>query len=210
MLIIFLLGALLHSDQCMDEKRDFEKDRINQPPSEFSFVPSHKMERHEWLVEQDGENQVLVRKPAKNDDRHISLAIADKPELLDVFLTIRVKANEGKDDKNGGLVWRYADPKNYLLARLDVTDKRVRLYRIVNGNRIKFGEENNLPLSVGKWYKLRVEHRRDKIKVYLDDEALIIEKESHFQKAGRVGLYANEDAQTLFDDFEIRSLGEKQ
>ena len=84
----------------------------------------------------------------------------------------------------------------------------VRLYRVVNGNRVKFGEEINLPLSVGTWYTLRVEHRRDKIKVYVNDEALIIEKETHFQKAGRIGLYANENANTFFDDFEARSMGE--
>ena len=208
MLILFLLCAFLDSGHCQDVNRDFEKEGLKQPPSEFSFVPSVSMEEHEWRVERDGDNQVLVRKVVDNADRHESLAVLDKTELLAVSLSIRIKSNEGNEDKNGGLVWRYADSKNYLLARLDVTDKRVRLYRVVNGNRVKFGEEINLPLSVGTWYTLRVEHRRDKIKVYVNDEALIIEKETHFQKAGRIGLYANENANTFFDDFEARSMDE--
>ena len=95
-------------------------------------------------------------------------------------------------------------------AELLAFDKRVRLYRVVNGHRVKFGEEINLPLSAGTWYTLRVEHRQDKIKVYLDGEAVIVEKETHFQKAGRVGLYANENARTFFDDFEARSMVESR
>ncbi len=193
---------------CQSITLDFEKEVQTQPPREFVFSPSFEAERHEWRVESDRSNQVLVRKLFQSDDRHVSLAIVDKPEALAVSLSIRIKSVDGKEDKNGGLVWRYADPKNYLLARLDISDKRVRLYRVVNGNRIKFGEETDLPLSVDTWYTLRVEHRRDKIKVYLDNEAIIIEKETHFHKAGRVGLYVNEDAQTSFDDFEVTAMGE--
>ena len=103
---------------CQGLTLDFEREVQNQPPREFVFSPSLETERHEWRVESDRGNQVLVRK--------------------------------------------------------------------------------------------LVEHRRDKIKVYLDNEAIIIEKETHFHKAGRVGLYANENAQTSFDDFEVRSMGENK
>ncbi len=208
MLMFLLLCSILCSKDGQFSKRDFEMDEVQKLPKGFTTVPSVKAGKEHWRVERDGVNQMLVRRLGHGDDRQVSLAIAEKVELMDLSMSLRIKSNAGKQDKNGGLVWRYADPRNYLLARLDFTDRRVRLYRVVNGNRIKFGEESNLRLSADTWYTLRVEHRRDKIKVYLDDEALIIEKETHFQKAGRVGLYANEDAQTFFDDFEVRSLVE--
>jgi hypothetical protein len=51
---------------------------------------------------------------------------------------------------------------------------------------------------------LRVEHKGDTVKVYLDDEVLIVEKDRHFREAGKVGLWTKADAQTYFDDFLIR------
>lgn len=209
MFCIFLSIIILITDWKELEKRDFEKEGLNHPPDSFSFVPTHNQPK-EWQVVQDGDNRVLSRRHANDKEGEVSLAVTEKAKLLDVFVSARIKALDGKGDKNGGLIWRYKDSKNYLLARLDIADKRVRLYRVVNGNRVKFGEESNLRVAAGMWYTLRVEHRSDKIKVYLDDEALIIEKDTHFRKAGRVGLYANEDSESYFDDFEVRSTGEKK
>jgi Domain of Unknown Function (DUF1080) len=202
--VIMLIGLV---DESM---RGFEKEELERPPQGFTFSPSNEAARKQWQVAQDGDNRVLARLMNAKDEHEISLAIQTTLEVENLILDVRVKAVSGERDKNAGLVWRYQDSKNYLLARLDVSDKRVRLYRVVNGNRVKFGEEDDLRLKADTWYTLRVEHRDDKIKVYLDGDAIIVERDKHFQKAGRVGLYANEDAKTYFDDFHVRPLDDEK
>ena len=83
------------ADATHSENRDFEMENLRLPPERFSFTPACNDARHEWQVEQDGNNQVLVRRLTKSNDRHVSLAIADKPELLDVFLSVRIKSDAG-------------------------------------------------------------------------------------------------------------------
>lgn len=199
--------ALLHPNESI--KHDFSKDELNQAPKRFSFSGSRQTSNQQWKCIQDGDNRVLARRLVKDKDQSVALAVAENLQFRDLAIAAKIKSLGGRRDQNGGLVWRYKDSNNYLLARLDVEDDRVRLYRIVNGNRIRFGEESDLRLREGKWYTLRVEHRGDKIKIYLDDEAIIVERDKHFKSAGQAGLYVNEDAETYFDDFEVRSLGDE-
>ncbi|TWU15478.1 hypothetical protein Poly21_26740 [Allorhodopirellula heiligendammensis] len=86
--------------------------------------------------------------------------------------------------------------------------QRIRLYRVVNGNRVQFGVSEKIPIKSYEWYRLRVEHRGLIVKVYLDGEAFIIEQDQHFFRGGRVGLWTQTDAVTFFDDFDVEALEE--
>jgi hypothetical protein len=92
------------------------------------------------------------------------------------------------------------------MVRLNVSERDVRLYRVVRGNRVKFGEEDDLRLQTNTWYQLRVDHEGDRIKVYLNDDVLFVERDRHFRDAGKVGLWAGADSLTYFDDFLARPL----
>ena len=88
--------------------------------------------------------------------------------------------------------------------RVDVKDNRVRLYRVINGNRVRFGGQDDLPLKLGIWYRLRIEHLDDRIKLYLNDDIVAIEKDRHFPNAGKVGFWTKEDSKVYFDDLSVR------
>jgi hypothetical protein len=120
-----------------------------------------------------------------------------------------MKAVEGDIDQAGGLVWRYRNSENYLVARLDISERNVRLYRFVRGNRVQFGVEKDLDVRLGQWYTLRIEHRGREIKVYLDDEVLFIERDRHFRRPGKIGLWTKSDSVIYFDDLEAKKLEDR-
>jgi hypothetical protein len=141
------------------------------------------------------------------DRGRYALAVLDDVSLEDLRLSVRIKAVEGRMDQAGGVVWRYRNSENYLVARLDVSERNVRLYRFVRGNRVQFGAQDNLDVELGQWYTLRVEHRGREIKVYLNDEVLFIERDRHFTREGKIGLWTKADSVMHFDDLQATRLG---
>jgi hypothetical protein len=183
---------------------DFESDAVGESPKGFAFKSTGPGGEGKWLVVRDGDEQVLAQVDRKRHKQRLALAVVEDAVLKDVKLAVRIKSVAGDREATGGVVWRYRDAENYLLARIDVLDNRVRLYRVVNGNLATFGREDGLKLKPDTWYTLRVAHQGSTIKVYLDDEVVIMEKDRHFRDAGKVGLWTKADAKTFFDDLRFR------
>ncbi len=180
---------------------NFEQDEVDRSPKGFYFDETSGAPKAKWRVVQDGGNRALAQLDTSSERRRYALAVVEGSNYKDVKLKVRIKVAAGNLEPTGGVVWRYRDSENYLVARIDFSDGRVRLHRVVNGNRVMFGKGGKVPFEAEKWYTLRVEHKEDKIKVYLDDEVLIVEKDRHFRHAGKVGLWTQSDAATYFDDF---------
>jgi hypothetical protein len=207
-LCVCVLGMLSGSPLPASASRftfDFQADRVGQRPQGFYFDETRGGAEGKWRVVQDGENQVLAQVDRARDKQRFALAVVKDCKLKDVKLAVKIKSVAGEQEATGGVVWRYRNSENYLVARVDILDKRVRLYRVVNGNLATFGREDGLKLKPDTWYTLRVEHKGNTVKVYLDDEVLIVEKDRHFRDAGKVGLWTKADAKTYFDDFRLRN-----
>jgi hypothetical protein len=203
-LLLMLAGPLN-----ADERRwtwDFDNDVPGEKPVGFYFDETGRAHEGKWRVVNDQGKHVLAQLDRSRDRDRYALAVVEESSIEDVRASIRLKIVEGDVDKAGGLVWRYRDSENYLVARLDVEERNIRLSRVRDGNRVQFGVKSNLNVEVGKWYTLRIEHRGREVKVYLDDEALIIERDRHFRRAGRVGLWTIADSAVHFDDFHAEEL----
>jgi hypothetical protein len=92
------------------------------------------------------------------------------------------------------------------VARLDVTDGDVRLFRVSDGNSTPFGIKQDLDLKPNQWYTLRVVHVGCEIKVYLDDDVVIMKHEKHFERSGKVGLWTKSDSVMQFDDLQAKRI----
>jgi len=185
---------------------DFQEDEVGRCPQGFSFHQG-RTEREvssDWRVIRDGENHVLVHRGAAGGKHRSALAIVEKCESRDIKLSVKLKFSRDDDEATGGVFWRYQNAGNYLVARLDYPKRRVRLYRVVNGNVATFGHADPVTLDPETWYELRVEHKRETVKVYLDDEVVIMVKDRHFHEAGRAGLWTKWSSQAYFDDLRIR------
>ena len=205
---IAVLSLLMLSAVCEPSVRswDFENETAGLPPEGFYFDTTRDTTDGRWAIVKDGETQVLAQVDRNRNEHRFALAVVREGLVEDLRLSVRLKAVAGDVDQTGGLIWRYRNSENYYLLRADVSERKVRLYRVVNGNRIQFAHEENVNLLRNTWHVLKVEHAGEKIKAYLDDEMLFKVRDRTFQKKGKVGLWTQADAVTHFDDLRVEDL----
>jgi hypothetical protein len=185
------------------ETWDFDSTTLNELPPGCCVHAMNDTTAGDWrVVDVDG-NKVLAQLDRTRESERITLAVLDDTLSRNVRLSARIRVLAGDVEQSGGIVWRLEDSDNYLLARLDVQDKRVCLYRVCHGHRIMFGKAKNLAVSPGEWYALRVEQNDEVIKVYLDDEIQFIRRDRHIQEAGKVGMWVKGDSLVHFDEFRL-------
>lgn len=203
-----LLSLLLTASVCEHPVKtwDFESDAAGKTPEGFYFDTTRETTDGKWEIIRDGDSNVLAQVDRNRSESRFALAVVRDSGFEDLRLSVRLKAVEGDVDQTGGIIWRYRNSENYYLLRADVSERKVRLYRVVNGNRIQFAHEENVRLSPNTWHVLKVEHDGEKIKAYLDDEMLFKTKDRAFHKRGKIGLWTQADAVTYFDELRIEDL----
>jgi hypothetical protein len=208
MKLIAVLFFLLLADVCEPPARtwDFEQDVPGEPPKGFYFDTTRDTTDGRWAILKDGETQVLAQVDRNPSEHRFALAVFRDCSIEDLRLSVRLKAVKGDVDQTGGIMWRYRNSENYYLLRADVRERKIRLYRVVNGNRIKFAEERDVNLAPDTWHLLKVEHKGHTIKAYLDSEMVFKAMDRTFHKPGRIGLWTQADAVTHFDDLRLEDL----
>ena len=199
--VVAFLGCLItgiaQSDDTISGIRvwNFETDVASQTPSGFHTVVG------DWRVVIDGQNHVLAQ-TAQSADSVFNLVL--RPDLMysDVDLTVRVKAVKGVVDQGGGLVWRVKNAQTYYLARFNPLEDSFRVYKVVDGKRIQLGSAK-VPGDT-QWHTLRVKMHGTKIDCQLDDSNRLDVDDSSIRGYGRIGLWSKSDAQSYFDDLQVK------
>jgi hypothetical protein len=120
--------------------------------------------------------------------------------FADGFVEVKFKPMEGREDRAGGVVWRFQDGDNYYVARANALENNVSLHHTTRGSRhtIKYVDA---PVASTQWHTLRVEFAGKRIKVSLDGTQYIDLEDDHIAGAGAVGVWTKADSVTAFDDF---------
>jgi hypothetical protein len=120
--------------------------------------------------------------------------------VSDGFVEVRFKPVHGREDRAGGVVWRFKDGENYYIARANALENNVSLYRTTHGSRhtIKYV---NAPVAADQWHTLHVEFKGKRIRVSLDGKQYIEQEDDHISGSGSIGVWTKADSVTLFDDF---------
>lgn len=201
--------GLAHRDSHHDEDEvalAFEGEESGQKPAGFYFDTTHDRPDGQWTIIADPSagpdkpNKVLAQLDRTKDGKRHALAVLERRKFEHLRVSARIRLVEGDLEQAAGIFWRYRNSENHYLCRLSVTDRNVRVYRVVNGNRIKFAGQEDVPLQSGRWYTLRVEHKGRKIKVYLDDEMIFDARDDRFDDGGRIGVWIQADTVAHFDD----------
>jgi hypothetical protein len=81
-----------------------------------------------------------ISKDAGGDapDARCPLAILNERDVKDGDLSVRVKPVAGKEDRAGGLVFRYRDPDNYYVVRANALENSIMLYKVEDGKRTRW------------------------------------------------------------------------
>ena len=155
----------------------------------------------QWAVEAmagaPSGSKVLVQRATKNEFNVIVAPTA----YADVDVTMRFKPISGREDASGGIVFRFADGK-YYVVRANALEKNFRLYSYDRGRRQLASASVKAP-ALGQWHTVRVVAVGDQIQAWLNGTRYLDHRDSRFA-SGAVGLWTKADSITAFGDLVIR------
>jgi hypothetical protein len=139
------------------------------------------------------------------------LAILNKTDVMDGDLSVKVKPVAGKEERAGGLVFRYRDPDNYYLVRENALEGSIVLYKVEDGKRTPLASRGSPPQGYGvkhpvpfnEWSVLKVQFHGPLFSVYFNHRRLFEVLDSTFRQPGKVGLWTKAGGITYFDDFRV-------
>lgn len=187
------------------ESVDFDKERRGTLPTDWtSGVTGRGAPR--WTVAADpgAPSPPNVLKQSGSGD--FPWCVKRAVSLADGFVEVKFKPLSGREDRAGGLVWRWKDGDNYYVARANALENNVSVYYTENGRR-KTLTYVDAPVPGNKWHTLRAEFQGTKIRVLLNGKAYIALEDRHIEGPGAVGVWTKADSVTLFDDFAYGPAG---
>jgi hypothetical protein len=173
---------------------------VGQLPAGWTAAKTGQGPGSVWKVVADATapgGKALAQTSADGPKRLFNLCVAGAPKFRDLDISVAFKANAGKIDQGGGLVWRYKDANNYYLARINPLEDNFRLYKVVGGKRTQLATAA-LKTAAGAWHVLQVVHKGNRIQCYFGGKRYLDATDDTFPEAGKIGLWTKADAQTSF------------
>jgi len=177
----------------------FDDEKVGELPRGFSS------EAGEWKVvaKPSGGGKALAQW-AHSARPVFNVALIRDTSYRDVEVSVELKADAGKIDQGGGLVWRARDGKNYYIARYNPLENNLRVYKVVDGVRTQLGTAD-APGDRG-WHALRIAMAGSLIECFFDGRKHLEARDGTFSDAGMIGTWTKADAQTLFDNLSVKNL----
>ncbi len=158
----------------------------------------------QWAVEaMDGSpsgKKVLVQRATRNE---FDVIVAPPGPYTDVDVSMRFKPISGREDASGGIVFRFADGK-YYVVRANALETNFRLYAYDRGRR-QLASANVTAPALGQWHTVRIVAVGEQMRAWLDGRLYLEHRDARFT-AGRVGLWTKADSVTAFDELTIRGV----
>jgi hypothetical protein len=183
----------------------FERGRTGHPPEGFEIVGTIPPAPH-WVVQREAGQHVLAQTVATPEDkigRH-SFALVERGVYRDVALRARVKLLT--EYGQAGLVFRYRDRDNHYLLTLDARQGKIRLVRVVDGNRVSIHGEDDVEVQIGVWYQLQIRLEGPAIAARLYGLRLFEAKDRSLPEEGRIGFFCDDHTRAHFDDLEVTAI----
>ena len=146
---------------------------------------------------------VLAQTSSDPTGNRCPMAILENVSLQNGDVSVRLKPVSGREDRAGGVVWRYRDANNYYLVRANALTKTVVVYKVERGQRSQVGIEVRHDIPSNAWSILKVSVRGPKFQVYVNHHRILESWDRTFNGAGKVGLWTVSDSVTYFDDFRV-------
>jgi len=175
--------------------------------SKNTLYQFEKMHQNTWVMQGDWKvfktsdhGTLILNKESK---KNFNLCYTKEILFLNGTISVKFKANSGRIDQGGGLMWRVQDNDNYYVARFNPLEDNFRFYLVHDGIRSELASAD-VKLSKG-WHTMHIEQHGDTFKGYLDDKPYLEYQDKHLNKTGGVGLWTKADALTSFDDLKIET-----
>ena len=188
-----------------DLKITFENEKVGSFPKGFtSYIAGRGTEGFWKIIRDDAApsgSLVLAQTSQDETPVHFPILILNASSYSDGKFSVRVKPVAGTADRAGGIVFRFLDPQNYYVARINALEDNIQLYKFIEGRRTALGSAE-VRVSSNHWHLLEVELLGSTMRCHVDGK-LLIEKEDSDIVSGKVGLWTKSDSIVYFDDFTI-------
>jgi hypothetical protein len=160
-----------------------------------------------WQVTEDktapsGKKVLTLTSPNHTSGGTFNLCWTKGFRFTNGMLSVHFKANSGREDQGGGILWRAQDKDNYYVARFNPLEDNFRLYTVKKGvRRMLKSARVHLPAHV--WHTMKIVQKGDKITAFLNGKKYLELNDETFTGPGGVGLWTKADAATSFDDFIV-------
>ncbi len=159
-----------------------------------------------WAIEEMSEapsgKRVLVQHATGNA---FNVIVAPGGPYTDAEITVRFKPLSGQEDASGGIVFRFAQGR-YYVVRANALEGNFRLYYYDRGRHEIASAAVPAP-ALGHWHTLRLVVVGDRVQASLNDRLLLDHRDTRF-RMGQVGLWTKADSVTAFDDLTVRGIVE--
>jgi len=194
---------------------NFDRAPLGKTPPGWTVAMTNQGAAPRWEILKDtsAPTQPYVLAQVSADPRRdrVPLAILEEVSLRDGDISVRLKPVSGKEDRAGGLVFRYRDDRNYYFVRANAVGDDVSVYKVENGQRIPIAPRGVPPSVFGvkhdiqpnAWHILKVSVRGNRFQVYVNHRRILQAEDSTFNGPGKVGLCTVADSVTYFDDFRV-------
>lgn len=130
--------------------------------------------------------------------------------IRDGSVAVRFKPVEGREDRAGGVLWRWQDANNYYVARGNALEDNVVAYKVVGGRRTDLTPVGaargsygmKVPVAAGTWHMLRVDFSGADFVVTFDGRRLFAVRDETFATPGAVGVWSKADSVTEFEQLQ--------
>ena len=185
----------------------FDRDAVGKAPPGWTVAMTNRGGAPRWEVRLDSTapTQPYVLAQVSDDSRGgcYPMAILDRIRLRDGDVSVRVKPVAGREERAGGVVFRYRDPNNYYLARANAKGNSIAIFKVENGQRYQISRDVRHDIPSGAWSILKVSARGNRFQVYLNHRRILQTVDDTFGGPGQVGVWTVGDAVTYFDDFRV-------
>lgn len=185
---------------------NFDQDEAGKLPAGWGMAETNGTDKPgKWTVAADESaagNAKVLKVGAQAENKTFNLCIAEKGSFQNLDLRVRVRADSGKLDQGGGLIWRCKDENNYYICRINPLERNFRVYKVEAGKRTQL-ESAELETKTGQWYEVRAVMVADKIACYVDGRKHLEATDGTFKDAGKVGLWTKADASSSFDNLVV-------
>jgi hypothetical protein len=186
---------------------DFDKEVTGAMPGNWtSRAPASGKKPAEWTVVADpfapSKPHVLAVTTLAEDPTEFNVVMIKDLRARVFKFTAQIKANSGKEDQGGGLIWRVVDEKNYYLARMNPTEGNFRVYKVVDGKRTQLGSLE-VAIERDKWYTIQVVSLGEGFVCTLNRTWTLQFSDRSLPEPGFLGLWTKADAMSAFDDVEV-------
>lgn len=198
----------------------FDRDEIGKPPDAFLEALTAGGGPAKWhVIDADdapsGKHVVAQLSEDATNNRY-PLLVLKEFSAKDVDVSVRFKPVLGGLDQAAGIVWRWQDKNNYLVARANALENNVVAYKTVAGKRTSIGVKGNskaygvnTDVPANEWSTLRVRMVGNLAQIHLNKKKLFEVESDVITSAGKVGLWTKADSVTYFDDLRVTSLDRK-